>query len=138
MNIETTAGFSRQDVEGGEQPAQECDLPRGRAERGADPCDESRFDLQLTHGAMSDIPAMALWTVVLALLPRLSRNSALLAGVVAGTAILVRPNLAPLALVPGAFLVWNAAAKRQARPLPFSDCCSSESDRCPHASWSPI
>jgi hypothetical protein len=96
------------------------------------------FDLQLTHGPMSDIPAMALWTVVLALLPRLSRNSALLAGVVAGTAILVRPNLAPLAHVPGAFLVWNAAAKRQARPLPFSDCCSSESDRCPHASWSPI
>ena len=75
------------------------------------------FDLQLTHGPMSDIPAMALWTVVLVLLPRLSRNSALLAGVVAGTAILVRPNLAPLALVPGGFLLWNAAAKRQTRSL---------------------
>ena len=71
------------------------------------------FDLQLTHGPMSDIPAMALWTVVLVLLPRPSRNSAFLAGIVAGTAILVRPNLAPLALVPGAFLVWNAAVKRQ-------------------------
>jgi hypothetical protein len=75
------------------------------------------FDLQLTHGPMSDIPAMALWTVVLVLLPRRSRNSAFLAGIVAGTAILVRPNLAPLALVPGAFLVWNAAAKRQAQSL---------------------
>ena len=75
------------------------------------------FDLQLTHGPMSDIPAMALWTVVLVLLPRSSRNSVFLAGVVAGTAILVRPNMAPLALVPGALLLWNVAARRPARSL---------------------
>jgi dolichyl-phosphate-mannose-protein mannosyltransferase len=75
------------------------------------------FDLQLTHGPMSDIPAMALWTVTLVLLPRSSRHSAFVAGLVAGAAILVRPNLVPLALVPGALLVWNVAARRPAQSL---------------------
>jgi hypothetical protein len=56
------------------------------------------FDLQLTHGPMSDIPAMALWTVVLVLLPRLSRNSALLdtAATTSGrTSLTIRGALSP-------------------------------------------
>ena len=73
------------------------------------------FVLQLTHMPMSDIPAMAWWTVALVLLPRSSRTSALLAGAAVGTAILTRPNLAPLALVLGAFLLWDLAAKRVVR-----------------------
>jgi hypothetical protein len=66
---------------------------------------------------MSDIPAMAWWTVALVLLLRSSRISALLAGGAAGVAILTRPNLAPLMFVPGAFLIWKAAAKRVDRPV---------------------
>jgi 4-amino-4-deoxy-L-arabinose transferase-like glycosyltransferase len=75
------------------------------------------FVFQLTHAPMSDIPATAWWAVVLVLIPRSSRASALLAGLAAGAAILTRPNLVPLAIVPGALLLWNVAAKRPARDL---------------------
>ena len=75
------------------------------------------FVLQLTHAPMSDIPAMAWWTVALVLLLRSSRIPALLAGAAAGVAILTRPNLAPLMFVPGAFLIWKAAAKRVDHPV---------------------
>ena len=75
------------------------------------------FDIQLTHMPMSDIPAMAWWTVALVLLPRSSRISALLAGAAVGAAILTRPNLAPLTLVLGAFLVWDVTANRVARSV---------------------
>jgi hypothetical protein len=74
--------------------------------------------LQLTNMPMSDIPAMAWWTVALVLLPRSSRISALLMGAAVGVAILTRPNLAPLALILGAFLAWDIAANRVARSVP--------------------
>jgi hypothetical protein len=68
---------------------------------------------QLTSGPMSDIPAMAWWTVALALLPYPSRLAAGGAGLAAGLAILVRPNLAPLAIVPGTVLLWRAIQERR-------------------------
>ena len=75
------------------------------------------FVLQLTHMPMSDIPAMAWWTVALVLLPRASRRSAVLAGVAVGAAILTRPNLTPLALVPAAWLASELVATRLSKPL---------------------
>jgi hypothetical protein len=78
---------------------------------------------------MSDVPAAALWTAALYLAVRggVGMSSAL-AGVCAALAILVRPNLAPLAVVVLAFVAWpdigeanrRAAWKRAAWfSLPF-------------------
>ncbi|HET9267904.1 MAG TPA: hypothetical protein VFO31_07055, partial [Vicinamibacterales bacterium] len=63
---------------------------------------------QLTHAPMSDLPAAAWWTVALAALVRPSRSAALLCGIATGAAILTRPNLVPLAIVPGSSLLWSA------------------------------
>jgi hypothetical protein len=60
---------------------------------------------------MSDVPAAALWTAALAAAlgppetgqPRIGRSLA--AGLLAGAAIMMRPNLAPLAVIPAA-LAW--------------------------------
>jgi hypothetical protein len=57
---------------------------------------------------MSDVPAMAWWSLTLALLPCESRGAAFAAGVSAGLAILTRPNLVPVAVVPGLFFLWGA------------------------------
>jgi hypothetical protein len=73
------------------------------------------FLFQLTHAPMSDIATAAWWTLVLALLPRESRSSALLMGIAAGAAIVTRPNLVPLAVVPGGLLVWNLIARHPRR-----------------------
>ena len=73
------------------------------------------FVFQLTHPPMSDIPATAWWATVLILLLRSSRSSALFAGVAAAAAILTRPNLVPLALVPGGLLIWDLQGKRMGR-----------------------
>ena len=71
----------------------------------------------LTHMPMSDIPTMAWWTLAFVFVPRSSRISALVAGCAVGVAILTRPNLAPLALVPAGLLAWNVAAARAPRPI---------------------
>jgi len=63
---------------------------------------------QVTHAPMSDLPAAAWWTVALAALFRPSRPAALLCGMATGAAILTRPNLVPLAVIPGASLLWSA------------------------------
>ena len=63
---------------------------------------------QVTHAPMSDLPAAAWWTVALAALVRSSRPAALLCGIATGAAILTRPNLVPLAVIPGASLLWSA------------------------------
>jgi len=63
---------------------------------------------QVTHAPMSDLPAAAWWTVALAALVRPSRPAALLCGLATGAAILTRPNLVPLAVIPGAPLLWSA------------------------------
>jgi hypothetical protein len=60
---------------------------------------------------MSDVPVSALWLAALVLARRPRRAGPLLAGVVASLAILVRPNLAPLALL-------VAAASAVPWPLP--------------------
>ena len=73
------------------------------------------FVFQLTHAPMSDIPATAWWATALILLPRVSWSSALVAGLATGMAILTRPNLVPLALVPGCLLVWEFGAGRVGR-----------------------
>lgn len=55
---------------------------------------------------MSDVPAAALWTLSLLALMSSRGAAPFTAGVLAGLAILVRPNLAPLAAV-GAWLLWT-------------------------------
>lgn len=55
---------------------------------------------------MSDIPAAALWVLALALVARARTLAAAAAGLTIAVAILTRPNLAPLAIVP-VLLAWN-------------------------------
>lgn len=58
---------------------------------------------------MSDVPAAAFWMMALILACRPSSlTSAVLSGISAGIAILIRPNLAPLAMFPGAIVAWRA------------------------------
>lgn len=49
---------------------------------------------------MSDVPATALWVLAWCLALRDTRSAAFSAGTVVTLAVLVRPNLSPLALVP--------------------------------------
>ena len=75
------------------------------------------FVFQVTHAPMSDIAAAGWWASVLILLPRVSRSSALVAGLATGAAILTRPNLVPLAVVPGCLLLWDLIADRVSRRI---------------------
>ena len=59
---------------------------------------------------MSDVPAAALWSAALALALRGGIGRSALAGICAGLAVLVRPNLAPLAVVVAAFVAWPDSA----------------------------
>src|SRR5690242_6356162 len=74
--------------------------------------------LTMTKEPMSDVPAAAFWAVATwktcrvrlqADLAQRSRSSAVVAGVAAAIAILIRPNLVPLAAVLGASIVWPRA-----------------------------
>lgn len=65
---------------------------------------------------MSDVPAAALWTLWLLALVRHGGAAPVTAGALAGLAILVRPNLAPLALA-GLWLVWRHGGGRAPRPI---------------------
>jgi hypothetical protein len=56
---------------------------------------------------MSDVPSAALWTLALALVLAPARQSAIDAGAACALAILVRPNLAPLAAFMAAWLLAN-------------------------------
>jgi hypothetical protein len=60
----------------------------------------------------SDVPCTAWWALALAWLMVERRSAAFGAGLATGLAILTRPNLAPLAVIPGAVLVWRAATER--------------------------
>jgi hypothetical protein len=73
------------------------------------------FVFQVTHAPMSDIAAAGWWGSALLLLPRVSRSSALVAGLATGAAILTRPNLVPLALIPGGLLLWELRAEGPGR-----------------------
>jgi hypothetical protein len=70
------------------------------------------FLFQLTHAPMSDIVAAGWWTLALVLLPRPSRASSFLMGVCAAIAILTRPNLVALAIVPAVALLWDVLRTR--------------------------
>lgn len=63
---------------------------------------------------MSDVPAAAVWTLCLAVALGRSRGAPLAAGALAGLAILIRPNLALLALF-GAALLWRNRTGVRAR-----------------------
>lgn len=63
----------------------------------------------------SDIPCTAWWALGLALLMIPRRSAALGAGIAVGSAILTRPNLAPLAAVPAMMLVSDWLRSRSTR-----------------------
>jgi hypothetical protein len=77
------------------------------------------FLFQLTHAPMSDIVAACWWTLALVLLARPSRASSFLMGVCAAIAILTRPNLVALAIVPAVALLWDIVSTRggERRPI---------------------
>jgi hypothetical protein len=54
---------------------------------------------------MSDVPAAALWMVAVAAVTGTSRRSSLVAGLATSAAIVMRPNLLPLGLTIGVFLL---------------------------------
>lgn len=56
---------------------------------------------------MSDVPAAALWMLAVAAVTGTRRRGAALGGLAAGAAILMRPNLVPLAVPLGMFLLWR-------------------------------
>jgi len=56
---------------------------------------------------MSDVPAAACWMLAVAAVTGTRRNGSALGALAAATAILIRPNLVPLAVPLGAFLLWR-------------------------------
>jgi hypothetical protein len=62
---------------------------------------------------MSDVPAAAAWAIAVALLLAGTPATALAAGVAAAVAILIRPNLAPLAAVLGLWILWRNVVQRK-------------------------
>jgi hypothetical protein len=54
---------------------------------------------------MSDVPAAALWVAAVAAVTGTKPRSAVLAGIAAGAAIVMRPNLVPLGIPAGVFLL---------------------------------
>jgi len=57
---------------------------------------------------MSDVPATTWWLAAIVLGFRTTAVAAAGSGLMASMAILTRPNLAPIAILIGAFLIWNA------------------------------
>ena len=74
------------------------------------------FLFQLTSSPMSDIPATVWWTLALGFAIRSARHGAMkhafLSGLFSGFAILTRPNLVPITLVPAALLLIDRPAWR--------------------------
>jgi 4-amino-4-deoxy-L-arabinose transferase-like glycosyltransferase len=65
------------------------------------------FLFQTTAAPMSDVPVTAWWAVALALGLSNHPGAALVSGLAASLAILTRPNLAPLALIPLVTMTWE-------------------------------
>ena len=63
---------------------------------------------------MSDVPVTALWLGALLSAIATFRGAPAVAGVLAGVAVLTRPNLAPLALVVGALVITGRASRLRA------------------------
>jgi hypothetical protein len=70
------------------------------------------FLFQLTAAPMSDVPVTAWWAVALTLALANHLGAAVLSGVAVSLAILTRPNLAPLALIPVAAPAWEGLRDR--------------------------
>jgi hypothetical protein len=79
-----------------------------RARRGLAHRDEPAF-LTMVKEPMSDVPAAAFWALATWTALDASRWSSLVPGVSAAIAILIRPNLVPLAAVLGAWMLWPRA-----------------------------
>jgi hypothetical protein len=75
----------------------------------------SAIALLMATQPMSDIPAAALWLLALALVVRARMLAATAAGLAISLAILTRPNLAPLALVPVVLALIVGGAGRALR-----------------------
>jgi hypothetical protein len=69
------------------------------------------FLFQLTAAPMSDVPATAWWAIALALGLFNRLGAAFGSGLAVSLAILTRPNLAPLALIPLASVVWEGVRR---------------------------
>jgi hypothetical protein len=68
-----------------------------------------------TVDAMSDVPASACWAAAWLMATRGTAGAAAAAGLMTSLAILIRPNLAPLAFIPAVVLfhtTWRASATR--------------------------
>jgi hypothetical protein len=63
--------------------------------------------LTMVKEPMSDVPAAAFWAVAAWKILQRSRASELVAGIAAAIAILIRPNLVPLAAVLAVWLLWR-------------------------------
>jgi hypothetical protein len=61
---------------------------------------------------MSDIPVATFWTAAVVVACRRTTVSAAAAGLAAGVALVIRPNLLPLALFPAAIAAWPEAGRR--------------------------
>jgi len=75
---------------------------------------------------MSDVPATALWMLALACATSTSRGQSLKAGLAASAAILVRPNLLPLGVVIGVFLLCRPERAWRVRlrsAVEYAACC---------------
>lgn len=84
--------------------------------------------LMMMLSNMSDVPVATFWTGSLLLACRRTGRSAVASGVMAGVAILIRPNLAPLALGPAAITAWISEREdvrgAAARLLMFGVACA--------------
>ena len=69
--------------------------------------------LFMSNWPMSDVPCATFWTAALLAATRPGTARALIAGMATGIAILIRPNLAPLAVIPAAMLFWTRTHLRQ-------------------------
>ena len=76
---------------------------------------------------MSDVPAAAFWTLAVAAAVGRGPRAALVAGACAAVAILIRPNLLPLGVVVGVYLLLQpdrAWRERLARGAVYAGCCA--------------
>jgi Dolichyl-phosphate-mannose-protein mannosyltransferase len=64
--------------------------------------------LMMTFATMSDVPVAALWAASLLLATRRTVPGAAASAVMAGIAVLVRPNIVPLAVVPLFVSMWGS------------------------------
>lgn len=71
-------------------------------------CATSPAMLAMLVSPMSDVPASACWAAAIYFTLRTSSSSAFLAGLAASAAILIRPNLAPVAVILVLWTMWSA------------------------------